>query len=67
MRKSKWIDFISISFIIYFSPKLYQNIEYFFLYLLFGDHPRAWIHIKIQNVIYVLLLEFLFLKIDSEV
>jgi hypothetical protein len=35
------------------------------MYLPFGDHPRAWIQIKIQDV-YVLLLEFLFLKIDYE-
>jgi hypothetical protein len=36
------------------------------MYLLFGDHPKALIHIEIQNVVYVLLLIFLFLKIDSE-
>jgi len=35
-------------------------------YLAFGDHPKASIQIEIQNDVYVLLLEFLFLKIDNE-
>jgi hypothetical protein len=36
------------------------------MYLPFGNHPRAWIQIEIQNVVYVLLLQFLFLKIHNE-
>jgi hypothetical protein len=36
------------------------------MYLTFGDHPKAWIQIEIQSVVYVLFLEFLFLRIASE-
>jgi hypothetical protein len=37
------------------------------MYLPFGNHPRAWIQNGIQSFVYVLLLEFLFWKIDNEV
>jgi hypothetical protein len=64
--KYEWTNFISISFMICFSPYLDQNIILKFLHLPFGNHPWAWIQIETQKVAYVLLLEFLFLKIDNE-
>jgi len=60
MSRPKWVDFISTSFMICFSPNLYQNIGLKIMYLPFSDHPRAWIYIEIQNVPYVLLVKNLF-------
>jgi hypothetical protein len=59
--------FYLINFIICFNLDLDQNIGLKNLYLPFGNHPKAKIQIEIQNVIYILLLEFLFLKFDNEI
>jgi hypothetical protein len=48
-----------------FIPNLGHYIGLKILYLPFGDHPKVEIYIEIQNVVYVLLLEILFLKIDT--
>jgi hypothetical protein len=41
MNRFKWENFINISFMICFSPKLDQNIGLNILYSPFGDHAKA--------------------------
>ncbi len=65
MSRFEWENFINISFMKCFSLGLDKNIGLKFLYLPFGNHPRAWIQSEIYNVVYVLLI-FLFIKINSE-